>query len=60
MAAVAPHVPTEEANRLLRESEKLRAESAALRPKTRWLTQQLDRILAENHLSDRIRHALGD
>ena len=47
-----------EAMQTLRESEKINAELAALRPKTNWLVAMAQKIIAENHLSEKVRDAL--
>ena len=60
MTSMTRPVPISEARKLLEESERIKAETAAQRPRVNWLNRQLAQILAENHLSERIRHALGD
>ena len=59
MSSVAKIASTLEAEARLRESEQRKAEIAALRPKTSWLVVQVEKIIAENHLSQKVRDALG-
>ena len=59
MSSVAKIATAREAEARLRESERQKAEIAALRPKTNWLVAQVEKIVAENHLSQKVRDALG-
>lgn len=50
--------PQVDADKILKEQQGLQAELEALRPRSDWLSRELGRLLKENHLSERVRHAL--
>ena len=47
-----------QAEKILQEQRKLSAELAESRVKASWLRRQLERLMEENHLSEKVRHAL--
>jgi hypothetical protein len=55
-----PPVDAEIINELAQRADRDKAEVVAMRPKTNWLARMGEQLLEENHLSDRIRRALGD
>jgi DNA topoisomerase VI subunit B len=53
---IDPEIINELAEKVVRD----KAEVEAMRPKTTWLARMGEQLLHENHLSDRIRRALGE
>ena len=59
MAATMPAPLTKaEAEAILAQQQQARAELERRRIKTSWLSRQLDRLIAENHLAEKVRNAL--
>jgi hypothetical protein len=56
ISPIDPEIINELTEKVVRDQ----AEVAAMRPKTTWLARMGEQLLRENHLSDRIRHILGD
>ena len=58
MASSLPPLTRIEVERILKDSQRTKEELDALRPKTNWIKQATDRLIRENHLSEKVRQAL--
>lgn len=55
---MASPVTKADADKALQDQERFRDELAELRPRTNWLHRRIEQILEENHLAEKVRHAL--